>query len=90
MKTQEEIEELVNKRYLQKTEAITDSTIKGFIVSATKGGYIDGYTQCQEDMIKDVEYWQSESDHWYQQAMAMSNELKQVDIICPKCKGVNE
>lgn len=50
MKTQEEIEQLANKRYLQKAEAITDSTIKGFIVSATKGGYIDGYTQCQEDM----------------------------------------
>jgi hypothetical protein len=51
MRTKEEIEQLANKRYLQKAEAITDSAIKGFIVSATKGGFIDGYTQCQEDMI---------------------------------------
>ena len=49
MKSKEEIEQLANKRYLQKAEAITDSTIKGFIVSATKGGFIDGYTQCQKD-----------------------------------------
>jgi hypothetical protein len=49
MTSKEEIEQLANKRYLQKAEAITDSTIKGFIVSATKGGFIDGYNQCQED-----------------------------------------
>ena len=56
MTSKEEIEQLANKRYLQKAEAITDSAIKGFIVSATKGGFIDGYTQCQEDMRKD---WQN-------------------------------
>ena len=50
MKTQEEIEQLADKKYLQRAEAISDSTIKGYIVSATKGGFIDGYTQCQEDM----------------------------------------
>jgi hypothetical protein len=55
MKSKEEIEQLANKRYLQKAEAITDSTIKGFIVSANKGGFIQGYTQCQEDMTKELE-----------------------------------
>ena len=74
MKTQEEIENLAKNKFNQKYYPIS------------RQGFIDGYIQCQEDMIKDVEYWQSESDHWYQQAMAMSNELKQVDIICPKCK----
>jgi hypothetical protein len=43
MKSKEEIKQLANKRYLQKAEAITESTIKGFIVSA-KSGFIDGYT----------------------------------------------
>jgi len=55
MKSKEEIEQLANKRYLQKAEAITDSTIKGFIVSATKGGFIDGYTQCQEDISQEIQ-----------------------------------
>ena len=52
MKSKEEIEQLADEKYLQRAEAITDSTIKGYIVSATKGGYVDGYTQCQEDMAK--------------------------------------
>jgi len=50
MKSKEEIEQLADKKYLQRAEAISDFTIKGYIVSATKGGFIDGYTQCQEDM----------------------------------------
>jgi len=50
MKTKEEIEQLADERYLKRAEAITDSTIKGYIVSATKGGFVDGYTQYQEDM----------------------------------------
>lgn len=78
MKTQEEIENLAESKFNEKYYPIS------------RQGFIDGYIQCQEDMIKNVEYWQSESDHWYQQAMAMSKELEQVDIICTKCKGVNE
>lgn len=54
MKSKEEIEQLADERYLQKAEAITDSTMRGFIVSATKGGFIDGYTQCQEDMADKI------------------------------------
>ena len=50
MKTQAEIENLADEKYLQRAEAITDSTIKGYIVSATKGGYVDGYNQCKQDM----------------------------------------
>ena len=50
MKTQEEIEQLTNDLYLQKTEAIANIDIRGYIVSATKGGFIDGYIQCQKDM----------------------------------------
>lgn len=37
-----------------------------------------GYTQCQEDMAKDVEYWQGEFDHWHQQAMDMSNKYNEL------------
>lgn len=43
MKSKEEIEQLADKKYLQR---------ESFIVSATKGGFIDGYSQCQEDMLK--------------------------------------
>ena len=77
MKTKGEIEVIADKLY-------------GEYAGYHKASFVNGYTQCQLDMVKDVEYWQSESDHWYQQAMSMPNELKQVDIICPKCKGINE
>jgi len=50
MKTKEEIEKMADDRCLQKTEDINDSIIKGYIASATKGGFIDGYTQCLQDM----------------------------------------
>ncbi len=59
MKSKEEIEQLANERYLQRAEAITDSTIKGYIVSATKGGFVDGYTQCQENMQKLMDDYQT-------------------------------
>lgn len=36
MKTKEEIEQLADKRYLQKAEAITDSTMRGFISQMNK------------------------------------------------------
>jgi hypothetical protein len=70
MKNKEEIEKLATKNYRsngsgggQYTEGLQDGR---------KIGFVDGYTKCQEDMQKDVEYWQSESDHWHQQAMEMS------------------
>ena len=50
MKSKEEIEKVADSLYLQKAEAIANIDIKGYIVSATKGGFMDGYTQCQEDM----------------------------------------
>lgn len=52
MKTKEEIEQLANEFYLKKAESINNSITRGFIVSASKGGFIQGYTQCQEDMVK--------------------------------------
>ena len=58
MKTKEEIEQLAFKNY-------GDTLLKG--------SFIHGYTQCQEDMAKDVEYWQGEFDHWHQQAMQMAD-----------------
>ena len=39
-------------------------------------GFINGYRKCQEDMAKDIEYWQGEFDHWHQQAMDMSDTSK--------------
>jgi hypothetical protein len=56
MKTPEEIEKLADEKYLKKAEAINDSTIMGFIVSAVKGGFVEGYQQCQEDN-KGVDKW---------------------------------
>jgi hypothetical protein len=78
MKTKEEIEKLANDFYLKKAEAINNSITRGFIVSASKGGFVQGYTQCQEDMSKDVEYWQGEFEQWYRQAMDMSNKYNEL------------
>ena len=63
MKTKEELEQLVEERYLKQTESINDSPVKGLIVSATKGGFIDGYTQCQEDMIEKLEMHILNNEH---------------------------
>jgi hypothetical protein len=56
MKTPEEIEKLADEKYLEKAKRIDDSTIMGFIVSAVKGGFVEGYQQCQED-AKEVDKW---------------------------------
>ena len=68
MKSKEEIEQLA-KEYsaIGKEAGLTHMEY-----TLEKIGYTNGYTQCQEDMQKDVEYWQGEFDHWYQQAMDMS------------------
>lgn len=60
MKTKGEIEVIADKLY-------------GEYAGYHKASFVNGYTQCQLDMVKDVEYWQSESDHWYQQAIDMAN-----------------
>ena len=49
MKTHEEIEKLADDKYLERAEAINDSTLRGIVVSSVKGGFVDGYIQCQED-----------------------------------------
>lgn len=76
MKTKEEIKELAKKKF------------NGTYYPYSRQGYIDGYTQCQEDMAKDVEYWQSESDHWYQQAIDMADKkYTEEDIVKALFKG---
>ena len=76
MKTQEEIEKMANefsKDYIKTTNnSILQSSFK------LEVGYIKGYKQCQEDMAKDVEYWQGEFEHWYKQAMDMSNKYNEL------------
>ena len=73
MKTKEEIEQLAeNSSEIQEATYTTQHKI------TYKHGYIDGYIQCQEDMTKDVEYWQGEFDHWHQQAMDMTNKYNEL------------
>lgn len=67
MKTQEEIGELAK-----------GNDRRGY----ERNCFIDGYTQCQEDMAKDVEYWQGEFDHWHQQAIEMAlKKYTEEDIV---------
>lgn len=70
MKTKEEIEQLA-ENYLNIN--LPKNGYNGYIES-----YIKGYTQCQEDMQKDVEYWQGEFDHWHQQAMEMADKYNEL------------
>ena len=64
MKTKEEIEQLAAREYWRN--------------NVESRSFIKGYTQCQEDMAKDVEYWQGEFEHWYKQAMDMSNKYNEL------------
>lgn len=66
MKTQEEIDEVYKKLYLSLDDSPHYHT------------WVRGYEQCQEDMAKDVEYWQGEFEHWYKQAMDMSNKYNEL------------
>jgi hypothetical protein len=83
MKTREEIEKLANEEY-------KDNLHNPFFTAAPMG-YIKGYTKCQEDMQKDVEYWQGEFDHWHQQAMEMSKykyteeDMQEYAEFCIRC-----
>jgi len=71
MKSIEEIEQLAEKLYFH---------VDGFEeeISEGKRHFIVGYTQCQEDMQKDVEYYEGEFEHWYKQAMDMSNKYNEL------------
>jgi len=72
MKTQEEIEQLADNFYpLVTTDLICSPKL-------VRDGYFKGYIQCQEDMQKDVEYWQGEFDHWHQQAMEMADKYNEL------------
>jgi hypothetical protein len=73
MKTKEEIEQLAQNFYNKSTS--------NFEIYLFHIGFIDGYTQCQEDMQKDVEYWQGEFDHWHQQAMADISKVTRFEVI---------
>jgi hypothetical protein len=69
MKSEEEIEQLA-ERYAD-----------GYSTEEAHASYIafqDGYTQCQQDMQKDVEYWEGEFEHWFKQAMDMSNKYNEL------------
>jgi hypothetical protein len=74
MKSKKEIEQLAIKHanlkpYFDRAE---EEYYNSGAINAYES-FMHGYTQCQEDMQKDVEYWQGESDHWYQQAMEMAD-----------------
>jgi len=71
MKTKEEIEQLAND--YSKGKSSSDVFIENH-----KKDFIKGYTQCQEDMQKDVEYYEGEFEHWYKQAMDMSNKYNEL------------
>ena len=69
MKTKQEIEQLAEKWFeVENTEKWGGEVL----------GYIEGYTQCQQDMQKDVEYWEGEFEHWFKQAMDMSNKYNEL------------
>ena len=72
MKLQEEIKQLAETEYGTEIGSIRGSNPYD-LEADRKNGFIKGYTQCQEDMAKDIEYWQGEFDHWYKQAMDMTD-----------------
>jgi hypothetical protein len=79
MKSKEEIEQLA---FLEYPRLINDPYNPMVDDNADERKiWINAYSQCQEDMQKDVEYWQGEFDHWHQQAMEMADELKKLKEI---------
>jgi hypothetical protein len=74
MKSKKEIEKLA-EQYLQKNKHNFDTWKE---IEHCKISYINAYTQCQEDMQKDVEYWEGEFEHWFKQAMDMSNKYNEL------------
>jgi general stress protein 26 len=70
MKTKEEIDELYHKCW--------DDFSNKYDDNLHYYSFVDGYMRCQEDMQKDVEYWEGEFEHWYKQAMDMSNKYNEL------------
>ena len=79
MKTQEEIEQLALSIYPIYMINGDEYWIPRYDAREEKRTcYVDGYTKCQEDMQKDVEYWQGEFEHWHQQAMDMADKYNEL------------
>lgn len=77
MKTKEELK----SEYISKNTKNWDEETKEKYMYELEEDFkiwYEGYTQCQEDMQKDVEYWQVEFEHWYRQAMYMSNKYNEL------------
>lgn len=77
MKTKEELK----SEYISKNTKNWDEETKEKYIYEVEEDFrvwYEGYTQCQENMKKDVEYWQGESDHWHQQAMDISNKYNEL------------
>lgn len=76
LKSKEEIQELAESEYGTEIGSIRGSNPYD-LEGNRKNGFIKGYSKAQEDMQKNVEYWQGEFDHWHQQAMDMAKLLKE-------------
>lgn len=59
MKSKEEIEQLAEQKYLNQMKSINDSSIKGFVISARAFGFVEGYIECQENMQKLMDDYQT-------------------------------
>ena len=68
MKTQKEIEQLAQEWFLNDNS----------LAYGEEFGFIQGYIQCQENLAKDIEYWQEEFDHWHKQAMDMADKYNEL------------
>jgi hypothetical protein len=76
MKSKEEIEQLA---FLEYPRLINDPYNPMVDDNADERKiWINAYSQCQEDMQKDVEYWQGEYDHWHQQAIDMADKYNKL------------
>ena len=64
MKTKEEIEQLAESAYpIKKGGSMWMPCTHDFEKGNKQEGYINGYTQCQEDMAKKIIAWLSDKDY---------------------------
>ena len=77
LKSKEEIQELAESEYGTEIGSIRGSNPYD-LEGDRKNGFIKGYSKAQEDMQKNVEYWQGEFDHWHQQAMDMADKYNKL------------
>lgn len=75
MKSKEEIEQLADD-YATSIYGYHNENHNTYL--DCKRHCIEFYTQCQKDMVKDVEYWQVEFEHWHQQAMEMADKYNEL------------